>query len=167
MNDIDWDFINQCYMRGLKNHMDEEFESKVFDDEDEDEAKDKFRKQVMNSVYGSLFCPANEEKDESQCDWALVYEYTRTMGAYLDDNDKEELNACIERVKEIAIDHGGNRIDQLIHDEEGREDIESCVKVIDDANWLLIRTLDIEKREKLYSIAKEATKVLRKLVNTP
>ena len=122
----------------------------------------KWNSRVQNSFLESLFSDAKEAKD--QCDWALIYEYTRTMGAYLDDLDEVELDACIERVKEIAIEHGGNRIDQIMHDEEDRKDIESCIKVIDSANWLLIRTLDIEKREKLYSIAKEATKVLRKLV---
>ena len=108
------------------------------------------------------FSDAKEAKD--QCDWALIYEYARSMRDYLDDGEDENVRACIERVKELAMEHGGNRIDQVMHDEEDRKDIESCIKVIDSANWLLIRTLDIEKREKLYSISLEATKVLRKLV---
>lgn len=89
------------------------------------------------------------------------------MKNYLDDLDEVALGDCIERVKEIAINNGGNRLNQLIHDEEGHEDIGSCVKIINNADWLLTRTYDIEKRGKLHSIALEATKALRKLVDTP
>lgn len=122
---------------------------------------------VLEQIKADAASKNQNLKDESLCDWALIYEYARTMRTYLEDNDEEELNACIERVKEIAIDHGGNRIDQIMHDEEGHIDIERCVKIIDSANWLLTKTLDIEKREKLYSISLEATKLLRELVDTP
>lgn len=124
-----------------------------------------WKKRTLNSIYGSKSLGINE--DESQCDWALIYEYARSMKNYLDDLDEVSLQECIERVEELAIGHGGNKLDQLMHDEEDRKDIDSCVKIIDGSDWLLERTLDIEKREKLHSIALEATKVLRKLVNTP
>ena len=122
---------------------------------------------VVNKWNSRTMSSVDEEKDESQCDWALVYEYARTMENYLDDLDEVELDACIERIKEIAVNHGGNRINQIMHDKEGHIDIERCVKIIDSASWLLTKTLDIEKREKLYSISLEATKLLRELVDTP
>lgn len=128
-----------------------------------------WNKRVQNSFLESLFSDAKEAK--GQCDWALIYEYARSMKNCIDDNDKGidvYIEECIDRIEELAIEHGGNRIDQIMHDDEDHEDIkESCIKVINEANWLLTRTLDIEKREKLYSISLEATKVLRKLVNTP
>lgn len=110
---------------------------------------------------------SSAEEAKNICDWALVHEYARSMRDDLDDGEDEIVRGCLERVEELAMEHGGNRIDQVMHDEEDRKDIESCVKVINEAEWLLTRTLDIEKREKLHSIALEATKVLRKLVNTP
>ena len=114
-----------------------------------------------------------EIKDESQCDWTLIYGYARSMRDYLDDLDEINLEDCIDRIELLAIEHGGNRFDQLMshldkNDEKiDHEDIESCVKIINYTDWLLIRVLDIEKREKLHSISLEATKILRKLVNTP
>lgn len=127
---------------------------------------------VVNEWNSRTMSSMDEAKDESQCDWALVYEYARSMKNYLDDLDEVELDACIERVKEIAMEHGGNRIDQLRsyvkkNNEKCREDTESCISIIEDTNWLLTRTYNIEKQEKLHSIALEATKVLRKSVNTP
>ena len=111
---------------------------------------------------------SSAEEAKNICDWALVHEYARSMRDDLDDGEDEIVRGCLERVEELAIGHGGNRLDQIMHDDEDHEDIkESCIKVINEADWLSTRTLDIEKREKLYSISLEATKVLRKLVNTP
>ena len=107
----------------------------------------KWNERVQNSFLESLFSNSTEEaKDGSQCDWALIYEYARSMKNCIDDNDKGidvYIEECIDRIEELAMEHGGNRLNQIMHDDEDHEDIkESCIKVI---NGTLMRQMQIEK----------------------
>jgi len=79
-------------------------------------------------------------------------------------------NDTIDRSEEEAISSVVNAWNSRVLDSPSESKLsnieeaeDSCIKIIDDADWLLTKVLDIEQREKLFSIALEATRLLRKL----